>query len=157
MKTLIIAFAMLTLVLSIGCAKKDDGGGGPPAGPVCGSNAVFSSAFNTCLSQGQCPPGLAVNPQQPTMCADIRTGMNVSPQQCGVGFFLTPTGGGCYAQGPCPQGQVLRGDVCVGAVSGSSGTWQQQMPTGSQFNQNGGGYNPYGNAPFNPYSAYYFR
>lgn len=156
MKAMILTSAFFALVIAVSCGKKDEGGG--PTGPQCGANHVFSPAFNSCVPQGQCPPGLGVNPQQPSMCMEIRTGLNQYQQQCGVGFFMTAQG--CYQQGPCPQGQALRGDVCVNVVSGSSGggfqSYQQQQMPGYQYNMN-----PWGST-YNPYMGYpqyggYFR
>jgi hypothetical protein len=135
MSKYIFTFAFIALLAVVGCQKKDEGGGA--AAPGCGPAQVMSPYYNRCLSQASCPQGLAQNPDQPTMCINIATGVNQMTQRCGVGYFLTTSG--CLPQGLCPSGQAARGDVCVAVVAGGSAfqdpqSQYQQQQTYPQYN-----------------------
>ena len=145
MKIWMVASALLTVLLVVGCQKKDDGpapGGGCPAGTA---SAPFYGG--QCVTVGQCPPGLVQAPSQASMCADVRTGAVVQPQTCGVGYILTVNG--CLPQCPGQPGRALYGNTCMDAVSGSG--------TGTNWNTGNTGYNmnPYGFPNANPWGGMY--
>lgn len=147
MKSLLLAFSMLTLLAIVACQKNDSGGGGGAVG--CQPGYIAAPAFpGACQPQDQCPYGLVKNPSQRSMCANPQTGVNVMPLQCGTGYVLTIEG--CLP--PCPNGQGgLYANSCIAAVSGSQ--YQQYPNQQQQYGpMYGGGY--YGQTA---YPNYYYR
>lgn len=144
----------------------------------CPAGHDFSESNQVCVSRGQCPKGLYVSLQKPSMCADLKTDEIIGLQQCGIGYTLTERG--CLPAGPCPEGmafspfdracikgieakgyyylyngqcfapngQVVASQYCA---QGSPNVYPRQYPYANQY----GGYYPYGQYGQYPYGQQY--
>jgi len=164
MKYTLILMILGAIAIS-GCQKKNEDA--PPAGPApCGEGTTFAPGFGKCVANGHCQLGTVQHPQQPTMCADIRTSQVIGTQRCASGYVLTIHA--CLIACPNNPSQGQISGTCIQGITPAEGpyqntnTWnpnQNQFSTYPQgYNQNGfyqGGVNPTGYPIWGAYGRIY--
>lgn len=91
----------------------------------CPSGSIYSRKTKSCLFQGHCSSGLAVNPEKPAQCIDPSSGGFIHNQDCAAGYVLTELG--CLPQEMYCQGKGLSATLgaCIEKIA--------ECPPGSSY------------------------
>ena len=128
-----VATVAALFALNLTACSKSGGGGDSAPAAQCGAGYVYSTQYNSCLTQGNCPIGSAMLPQsnQQTnqqsnqQCVSINNGAS----NCVAGRVQTAQYG-CLPQGTCPVNYGSFNGQCVVGYNNNNG-----------YNNNGGYYN----------------